>query len=469
MEAFESSGIWWLPDSPDMQSVGILRYSDADGFNLSIPFGHIGGMKNMADRINQAESTPLVFGMLRNGKHVVLFDLLMTNMTINMPGAGSEEYYASLGFVGPQEAIAADPHIKKARMAFTHLRDWIQTHPCVSEHRFDDEKHLVGADYHYEMPPAQELVSGDGWRINLIHTASLPFASVKGFDLSHDCEIELLLDSPLDYGLLSEKFVGPLWQFFTFCLDRSVDNTSLRIQAPDSDEWLDVGRHLSVSASDDKVILPDFMLLSFAQIGERVADVLASWLSCSGDERRAISILVGLIGEREMPSDLRFLAVAQSLEALSRVGVEELELDSAEFTRRLDIVKSSISDSKVKRWVVGKLKASKARPAGELLQQMLGDIGDYVTQVAPNREVLLQDLRDNRNFYTHRGSRRPSRVRDGGELYTLTQAGLLILKATTLRRLGFTQQEVCSIMDKCQGALQWRARTAKQYAVEASP
>jgi hypothetical protein len=52
--------------------------------------------------------------------------------------------------------------------------------------------------------------------------------------------------------------------------------------------------------------------------------------------------------------------------------------------------------------------------------------------------------------------------------YLLPEEIALLEKAATLRRLGFTAEETSAIIEKCQGALQWQFRTAKQYAVEAS-
>jgi len=468
VESFESAGLWWLPDTPDEQVVGLLRYSDADGFELSIPFGHLGGMKHMVARVNESESTAVVRGVLRNGKHVTLENVLMTNMTVSIPGAGSEEYYAGLGFVGELEA-GAIPAVDRVRLAFTHLRDWVVDHPSASELAIDNGKLSQRVDYHYESPEPERLASGDGWELLILHKASIPFVSLTGFNVTHDCEIELRLDPPLAFEQISTEYIGPLWRFLVFCLDRDVANTSLRIRPPGENDWLDVGRHQSLLASEDKVISAPFMLLSRPQLGDRAASVLSTWLALSDDERRAVSLLTDLIRERAMSSDLRFLVAAQGLETLSRVDAKEFELKSEEFERRLEVVSASIEDSKVRKWATRKLKYANERPASELLRDLADGVGEYVAKIAPDQKSLFADIRNNRNFYTHRDPRRAKHVLDGEELYVLTQAVVLLLKAATLRNLGFTEEETSAIMEACQGALQWRFRTAKQYVAKALP
>jgi hypothetical protein len=467
MEAFECSGLWWLPDAPGEQVVGLLKYSDGDGFTLSIPFGHLGGMKHMAGRVNRTESTPLVYGVLQTGKHVTLVDLLMTHMTMNMPGAGSEEYYAGLGFVGSVQA-QPNPELNRARLAFTYLRDWVVEHPCVSRLAVEEGKLGRSVDYHYEAPEPEKVAAGEGWTALIVHTASVPVASLTGFALTHDVEIELRFDHAIPFEQLSTEFVGPLWQFLVFCVDRAVDTTGLRIRDPGSGDWMDVGRHQSVSGLPEKILMPSFMLLSRPQLGERLAAVLGTWLAIADDERRAVSLLTGLMSERGIPGDLRFLVAAQALEALARVEAKETELKPEEFERRVKVAVDSIAESKVRKWVARKLKYANDRSAPDLLRDLVANIGEYAAKVAPDQKSLLDDVRDNRNFYTHRDPRRAKRILEGEPLYTLTQALILLLKAATLRRLGFSSEETSAIMEDCQGALQWRFRTAKQYAVKDS-
>jgi len=467
VESFESSGVWWLPDSSNEKVVGLLRYSTTEGFSLTVPYGNLGGMKHWAARINQSENTPVALGVLQNGKHVTLLNLVMTNMTLIMPGAGSEKYHSSCGFVGATH-VDSNLQTDKVRLAFTHLRDWVVNHPSALKRAVESEGNAQSFDYHYENPEPEELAKGDGWTLFLVHTFSIPYASLTGFNLIHDCELEIQFDRPMSFERMSTEFVGPLWKFLIFCLDRDINNTSLRIQHTASGEWMDVGRHQFALRTPDEVVSEPFMLLSRPQLGERVGQVLSSWLTLSDDERVAVALLTELISNRSMLRDLRFLVAAQALETLARVDAREFELKSGEFERRVSIATDSISDSKVRNWVARKLKYANERAGSELLNDLTSNIGGYVDKIAPDRKSLMKDIRANRNFYTHRDSRRVKRSLVGKRLYVLTQAVILLLKAATLRRLGFTEDETSSIMGECQSAIHWRSRTAKQYPFNSS-
>jgi hypothetical protein len=59
MESFESAGLSWLPESPDTQEVGIVTYSDDEGFIRPAPLGFLGKMgprsAGFADDVQRAQ------------------------------------------------------------------------------------------------------------------------------------------------------------------------------------------------------------------------------------------------------------------------------------------------------------------------------------------------------------------------------------------------------------------------------
>jgi hypothetical protein len=442
--------------------MGLLKYSEEDGFSLEIPFGFLGEMTHFVNRVNQSERAPIVHGILRNGKTATLVDAAMTGMSMNFPGAGREEHISLLGFISDTESVA-NPLVDRLQVTYSHLRDWVVWHPAESKYRVEGDRLGLSVDYHYEKPADTELVAGDGWQLLLGHTASVPVPSVKGFHLKHDCTLTLELDEPLGFDDLEDRFLAPLWLFLSFCLDRSTHTRELKIRQAGQDGWLEVGRAQGKTAPFEDIVMEPFMLLSMRQLAERTSEVLGRWFGFEGDERRAISLLVGLNSDRSVPSDLRFLAAAQALEAMSRVDAKEQELDDEEFARRLGAVTDSVADKKVREWAERKLRHANSRNTAELLNDLARDVGEYVDVLAPGRQQFFDDIRDSRNFYTHRDDRRAARVLEGDELYVLTQGMICLLKAAVLRRLGFSQESTRSLMDDCQGCLHWRFRVTEQY------
>jgi hypothetical protein len=463
MEAFESSGIWWLPEAPETRIVGMLSYLDEDGFRLKIPFGNLGGPEQFVSHINQQPSTTIIHGTLQNGKTATLIDCVLTNFSMKTPGMASEEYRALKGYLGDVQSNA-NPLIDCVNVSYDHLRDWIMSHPSKLTLPSADKAFGLSADFHYETPEDSLLVEIKGCRILLGHTASLTFPSVKGFRVEHDCKLTLEFKEPLALDEVETKYLSPIWSFLSFCLDRNIHTTHLKVRlAGNEEQWLMIGRAQSVTPSSEELIMEPFMLLPMPRIAERINDILTRWLSIKGDEYRAVSLMVGLLSERNVPSDLRFLASAQALEALSRVDANEYELDSKDFDRRIAIISTSVNEKRVREWALRKLKYSNQRSFPELLAELVEDVGEYMDSLAPDRQRFLHDIRDNRNFYTHRDDRGGKNILGPSKLYTLTQGTICLLKAVMLRRLGFSKEETRTIMDGCQKAIQWRLRVAEQY------
>lgn len=122
------AGQWWLPELPNEQKTGTLKYSDEDGFTLTIPFGNLCDLPRSFGVGDRPKRLPLLLGILINGKNVTLVDVLITNMNLHFPGGRSEEYKCLLGFIGSIES-ESNPHVEKLQVKFSHLRDWIGWQP----------------------------------------------------------------------------------------------------------------------------------------------------------------------------------------------------------------------------------------------------------------------------------------------------------------------------------------------------
>jgi len=467
LDAFESAGEWWLPDNPDDRVVGTLKYSADDGFRLSIPFGFVGGAGFDDVIVTASVQRPVVHGLLRDGRCATLLNSLRVDSTIHLPGAGREEIHASVGFVSRVE-VAPNPEIDLVNVSYTHLRDWAVWHPASAKHQAVDGRPTGSADYHYESPPATVLADTIDWRIELVHTARLSSVSVEGFRVRHDCLLTIRPSHPMSFQSAQDDLLIPLKSFFVFCLDHGIDIGVFKFRLAGSENWVEVGTAQVLSTTKRDTIGEPWMLLSMPSIGDRMEDILVKWLRFEGDARRATSIATGLVANHVPHVDLGFLAAVQALEALARVGAPLTQLEEGEFRRRLELVRDSIEEGKTRRWACSKLKHVNFQPWGALVKRLCDDLDGYLESLAPATQVFLDDIQTNRNFYTHRDDRISGRVLEREELFLLTQGVLCLLKARILRLLGFSTEEIRSLMNDCQGTLQWRFRVAEQYEPGAS-
>lgn len=461
MIPLEIAGYWFLPETPEAKVPGVLKYSREEGFRLHIPLGHLGDAEQFFERFAQP-NVECIRGDLQNGKKITLANCILMRATVNMPGINSEEYYAPLGFYG-ECYTDPNPLIKSVRLTYPNLRDWVLHNP-VSRWPVSEGKSLKALVYRYEVPDANTLGVGEGWRLTLEHMHIEEGPTVKGFSLTHDTYLMLELDEPMAFSEVDNHYLHMIQCFLSFCMNKALHESSMKVLLPDDEKWLDVGGHMFTSSTLEGSIHKHSMLLPLPKIADRIDTMLNRWMGLRGDSRRSVALLVGLLRERQMPLDLQFLLAVQALEALARVDVDLDELEPEEFQRRLSIVSKSIEDSKVRAWALRKLKHSNYREFAQLLDKLVKEIGEYVAVLAPDTKRFLNDIRVNRNNYTHR--KEEDELVQGQKLLVLTEGVTCLLRAAILRKLlKFTHKETCDIMLSCIDTRRSTERVAEQYSI----
>lgn len=457
MDEFEIGGIWTLPGD-DAGIAGTLRFDPVEGFQLAIPIRGLGAMGLSLGRSADDARVPVLRGVTQSGKHILLLDAILASSSVSFPGGVREEYRALRGF-SASAPCDPEPTVARATLTLDYLRDWVVTHPASVSWSSDSANVM----YNYQRPADEVLTAGPDWSISLSHVSTQGAPSVDGFNLRHECKLTFDFDPPRAWHSVLEDFVEPFQKFLSFCVDRSAALTSLTLRptldADPIDAYVTSGR----ASTRTGPLHSAFMLLSKPDAGEDLPKVLNGWLTMDEGAREATSLMVALGGREGVPSDLRFLAAAQALEALARADAVEDELSSKEFRRRRAAVADAVEDPGIRAWVMEKLRFANRKSASRLLREYLDELGGFPRQLAPNLGLFLTDHRDNRNFYTHRDQRNGKKLLSPGGLYIHTQGVLLLLKAGTLSLLGFPADRLAGIVGGASNASQWLARVSAMY------
>ena len=95
MDKFEYEGIWWLPDKPEKQVSGTLRFTPNEGAILDL----IGSFKDTKE-INKMLELEIILGISSNGKNITLHKCFETKSNVSVPGLLTSSFYANEVFVG---------------------------------------------------------------------------------------------------------------------------------------------------------------------------------------------------------------------------------------------------------------------------------------------------------------------------------------------------------------------------------
>ena len=95
MEEFEHSGIWWLPENPEKQISGTLKYNPREGANLML----VGSFKEEKD-FNIFIQPKIILGTTSNGKYITLYKCFETKFNMSFPGLLNSAFLISVIIIG---------------------------------------------------------------------------------------------------------------------------------------------------------------------------------------------------------------------------------------------------------------------------------------------------------------------------------------------------------------------------------
>ena len=96
MNSFEKKGLWWLPETPDLQVAGYLRFSHHEGILLEI----IGVLKPRGKGADQFHQIELVNGITTDGKLITLINCFRRNYSSSSVGIEHSKYISAFAYEG---------------------------------------------------------------------------------------------------------------------------------------------------------------------------------------------------------------------------------------------------------------------------------------------------------------------------------------------------------------------------------
>ena len=98
MHSIDSAGLWYLPNAPNEQVAGTLRYSARTGITLSL----IGAFRRASHGLERIEY-PVIHGVIRNSPYggkllVTLLRCFRKRGSIAIPGFESEDIRANRAY-----------------------------------------------------------------------------------------------------------------------------------------------------------------------------------------------------------------------------------------------------------------------------------------------------------------------------------------------------------------------------------
>ncbi len=445
-ESFEYQGYWWLPDTPEEQVPGILRFDPDEGATLNL-VGSFGGIKGSSGTMEDLFPSPesgLILGFSVNGKAITLSNCNMTRGSFGMPGFPTSTYSSSMIFVGEHFERPEDIGFEGLSVEYAHLEEWVSISGFVLKMPDDPKDHPYVIEHQV---PERIPVSVGEISISLMfgvnHEYSNPLVRTASITQKAYITVEFSEKKPMDDLL---KIIYRIQNFLSFGVRSPVHPLSVK-GITSSSENLDVEIYYRPLGRTDstKKVHPVDMLFTLHDLPGGLDRALGTWLEKSEDLEPVYQLFLGTLYNPQAYLTQQFLSLVQALEVYHREAVYVPDMPEEEHEKRVEKILDS-APAEHKGWLRQKLRVVSEPSLGERLHKILkkhrGTSDVVVGKKGEARVEFVDKVVDSRNYLAHRDKGKKERAARGVELYQISQKLKRLLEACLMGEIGFEDDEI---------------------------
>lgn len=311
-EKLEYTGIWWLPDKPEEQLCGAIRFTPGIRAELRL----IGRFKDAIEKI--------IIGILSNGEYVTLYGLNRCEGAGTDISSGFQQYrcYADIIIVGHH--FQKPEHIKfeSIRIRYSHLDEWV-TVSGFYEPRLDEPDDEIK----YKMPEPIQASVGDGYKVSIrFERQSLrspPFSAPKKLCIKERTyiEIEASEEKPFEeYTKAMRKIqhflsLGVMAPVYPLTIDGVIKTNEKGTIHPTVEIY-----HWDVLKDIPR--MPEQLwfdkLFTLEDISDRFDTFLKNWFKVADSLEPTVNLYFATVYTPDMYLDFHFLSLIQAIESFHR-------------------------------------------------------------------------------------------------------------------------------------------------------
>lgn len=314
IEQFEYEGIWWLPDKPEKQVSGTLRYSPTGGATLDL----IGSFKELPDMMSPPLELDMILGVSSDGKVITLYKCFETGSKWTSAGLLSTSFYANIVFVGWHFPKPEDLRFNNLSINYSYLEEW--TGITGFTWHLQEEPKRYGVNYEFP-PPVESKV--DDFKISFDYQFKASGDRLREFNLQHTTFIQIEPENELHF----EEYDGMLYHiqnFLSLATRRAVHPRIMKgtsegakrtgSEGEDRYQPIDIFRQVAPTPDSTRKLTPYDMLFTFQDISERLEACFRNWFGRFDLLRPVYDLFFGTVYNPSMYLPQRFLNLVQAIE-----------------------------------------------------------------------------------------------------------------------------------------------------------
>jgi len=465
-ESFEYKGFWWLPETPDVDIPGMLRFTPDNGIFLELQGVLHGGDDHLFHPpIFKDES--VILGVTSQGKEVSLINCVQIKGTVgagwNYLATPETAYHITRAYVDVHFPSIEEVEFDEFMVDYTYLNEWMDQNPFQVDRRGISEISLM-----YKAPEVIR-VNYEGYNISFMVSGPVTKRpSIGKITISQDVRVKIACivgnKNQEDFSLIIRR----MQDFLTLGVGEAVFPKDIEASCSANKQVLDNGRvykppvqvyyALPWRPKLSRKIYAGEMIFTLKTINDRIGFYLTNWLTKSEELKPVLDIYFSMLYRENIYSEFRFLGLAQAIETYHRRKYdgkyqEDDEYLSGMYSQFLKCLPLDLDKSFRQSLIEGKLRYAHEYSLRKRLTDLTRHFGNNLPfrfLIIPNeRNKFVDDVCNTRNYFTHYNQLLSSKAaKTGQELYELSNKIRALLDALLLEEIGFERIQIGEMIRK---------------------
>lgn len=439
-ETYERSGRFWIDGDEDNVVSGTLKVENGGRIAL-----HILGSFPTEDRKNPLSTEiPKILGEVSADGYVTLENCFYIKrgiriLTLAESVIGAEFLYIGAGISGDDKCL-----FDSFTFSIDGMDDWLEITGINTELDIESKSAAIN----YKLPEPIELGYIDGMESSIVFSFEIDEGRyITESKISQHAFFNLRSADPIttnEFSMTAHKICTLL------CLatDKTLNIKNLTatndIYFRNKEKCRKIKFKIyyeSLPFSEKKpVTYSKGMLFPYKSIKDNYKDIFQRWVKAYEDIGPSLSLYFKTKGSSGFYIQSQFLYYAQSLEALHRRTASGTMHPEEDFKKVIEDM-IEVCPDQYKDYVRERFKFANEPSLRRRLKELITPFRTYFGS-SENREKLVTNIVDARNYYTHYGKDASGVASDTGKLYLITLKMEALLQLQFLRHIGFTEGEI---------------------------
>lgn len=436
IEEFEYMGLWWLPETPEKQICGTLRFTPIEGAVLELMDSFIDAKTK--DRIVSPEA---IIGHSSYGKDITLYQCRLKSYS-----GFQESFRADVVFIGAHFQKSEDIKFKSIDVHYSHLDEWTNISGFIDIQYPRDGEVVIK----YKRPEPIRVSINDDCEISIIiQPEEYPSHHIvqKEVTIKQKTYIKIKTSGEKSFEEY-EEIMYQIQNFLSLGVWREPVYPLTIRGITEANKEVEISYELIDIPKVAKTILPMDMLFTFGDIFDRFDVFLRNWFKQAkpSELKPTHDLYFGTLYIPLMYRESHFLSLAQAVESFHRRKYRGKYLSDEDYKKIPGVLVNAIPSAVKKDFknsMENKLKYSNEFSLRKRLKEIFDEYQHEIPGVfIKNKGAFIDKVVDTRNYLTHYDKDLKERAARGNAMFHLTQELKMLLEICLLRELGFVSEEI---------------------------